>query len=369
MTETTLIPESQRLVGTLNFDFADVYELALRRCGTKSARFVEVGGRETDSTEYLRRRIGETGVRARLESVHGLGDQWRRGAERFADESLDFVFIDFDGDMGAFRLSLGEWWRKVRPGGILSGHGYIHVADVAVAIDAFVASRQLRSAFRTSNDSWIIYKSLRIDAGYCINLLRRADRRTSAANQFDAAMLTPPIAFVAAVDGKDLFHLPVLSDGQAGCSASHLQLLRAAALKGLRHVLIFEDDVGLVGDFMSCFQRALSRCPATYDLLYIGGCSHPDWGTYIYPFDDLLARAGRIYGTHAYVVNLDIYPQIESGLRDLNKVVDQWYANELQPRSNCYVCIPNLAYQQAGRSDISDGYTAGTREYTEYPWR
>ena len=350
--------------------FSDAHELALRRCGSKPARFVEVYAHEGDPTHCLRRRIRETGVAATVQPVHvGPGGARLDTAARISNESLDFVFINVGRDFLSVRNAIREWWPKLRPGGLFAGSGYGHSTEIAAAVDGFVTIHQLARAFRTSDTTWMIYKSLRIDAAYCISLRHRTDRRASATGQFRAAGMQPPVWFFDAVDGKQLRHPGVVSDGQAGCAASHLQLLQAAALRGHRHVLIFEDDVELVDGFMSRFDSALARCPASYDLLYIGACCHPHWGTYLYPFDDLLARAGRVYGAHAYVVNVDTLPEIDTGLRELEVVNDQWYANVLQPRSNCYVCVPYLAHQQPGYSDISNGYNNERHYWSHYVWR
>lgn len=40
------------------------------------------------------------------------------------DQSLDFVFIDADHSYGAVRNDVREWTKKVREGGIVSGHDY-----------------------------------------------------------------------------------------------------------------------------------------------------------------------------------------------------------------------------------------------------
>ena len=42
----------------------------------------------------------------------------------FADESLDFVFIDADHRFQAVTNDIAEWSKKVRVGGIISGHDY-----------------------------------------------------------------------------------------------------------------------------------------------------------------------------------------------------------------------------------------------------
>jgi len=44
----------------------------------------------------------------------------------FEDNSLDFVYIDANHDFLNFTMDLEGWMRKVRPGGIISGHDYAY---------------------------------------------------------------------------------------------------------------------------------------------------------------------------------------------------------------------------------------------------
>ena len=67
-------------------------------------------------------------------------------ASRFADGSLDFVFIDGDHFYESVRADLQAWWPKVRPGGLLTGHDYGIFLDttgewgVRRAVDEFAAA-------------------------------------------------------------------------------------------------------------------------------------------------------------------------------------------------------------------------------------
>lgn len=44
----------------------------------------------------------------------------------FADESLDFVYIDANHDYEHTKVDIREWSKKVKKGGIVSGHDYIN---------------------------------------------------------------------------------------------------------------------------------------------------------------------------------------------------------------------------------------------------
>ena len=45
-------------------------------------------------------------------------------AQRFADESVDAVFVDADHRYAAVVADIGAWWPKIREGGWMLGHDY-----------------------------------------------------------------------------------------------------------------------------------------------------------------------------------------------------------------------------------------------------
>jgi hypothetical protein len=50
-----------------------------------------------------------------------------KAAGKFPDESLDFVYIDGNHDFVNVTNDIYTWSKKVRPGGIISGHDYIYL--------------------------------------------------------------------------------------------------------------------------------------------------------------------------------------------------------------------------------------------------
>ena len=58
----------------------------------------------------------------------------------FEDESLDFVYIDGDHSYQAVKDDLREWSKKVRKGGIISGHDY-QWCGVKPAVDEHMEGR------------------------------------------------------------------------------------------------------------------------------------------------------------------------------------------------------------------------------------
>lgn len=70
--------------------------------------------------------------------------------EDFADESLDFVYIDGNHEFRYIAEDLVEWTKKVRTGGIISGHDYFYTQSskywhVAYVLNAFVSAYNIHN--------------------------------------------------------------------------------------------------------------------------------------------------------------------------------------------------------------------------------
>ena len=60
-------------------------------------------------------------------------------AQRFSDESLDFVYLDGAHEYAAIKEDLKAWFPKVKVGGILAGHDYSSVFGVPLAVHEVLA--------------------------------------------------------------------------------------------------------------------------------------------------------------------------------------------------------------------------------------
>ncbi|MBI2405518.1 class I SAM-dependent methyltransferase [Candidatus Microgenomates bacterium] len=86
-------------------------------------------------------------------------------ARDFADNSLDFVFIDGAHDFKNVACDICDWSKKVKPGGIVFGHDYKyhqtyiqktprhyarlrHAIEVKVVVDAYCFARSIRPWFQ-----------------------------------------------------------------------------------------------------------------------------------------------------------------------------------------------------------------------------
>ena len=121
-----------------------------------------------------------------------------------------------------------------------------------------------------------------IDEVVCINLSTRPDRRAKVLQNF-------PFQF-------RFFSATPHSDPKTGCTQSHLDCIRYAKQKGMKNILVIEDDIRIASEL------CIPSLPTAYDMLYLGGiCIQMD-----YHLNDDWVKGGFVC-MHAYVVNERFY--------------------------------------------------------------
>lgn len=155
------------------FDFQDIYEQAVQEAHDGS-RFVEVGSWLGRPAAFMAVEIANSGKKIDFYTVATDGASVReafdsnmeRGgvggvvtpieapsvdaAAKFADGSLDFVFIDAPRDFVNVFADVRAWYPKVKPGGVIAGHDIgppTEGAQPSEALRSWVA-RELNSAMR-----------------------------------------------------------------------------------------------------------------------------------------------------------------------------------------------------------------------------
>jgi len=78
----------------------------------------------------------------------------------FNDESLDFVYIDGNHAYQYVLDDIRGWSKKVKVGGIVSGHDYspYHFKNVVKAVDQYIKENNIRVWYRTKNSNWFFVK-------------------------------------------------------------------------------------------------------------------------------------------------------------------------------------------------------------------
>jgi hypothetical protein len=156
------------------FDYERLYDEAAARAADGSV-LVELGSYRGRSVAYLARALERRGVGSQLWAVDTWQDApdafevWQANmvragvaelvqplrmdsaaaATRFADGSVDFVFVDADHNEAAVRADIASWLPKIRPGGVMAGHDY-DLAGVRRAVAALLPRH------RTWERCWIV---------------------------------------------------------------------------------------------------------------------------------------------------------------------------------------------------------------------
>jgi len=103
-------------------------------------------------------------VLSQYKGVHFIKKESMEALADIPDNSLDFVYIDAMHDYCSVTLDLIGWYKKVRPGGIISGHDYIHLHGCGVipAVNGFVQGMNITNWYLTQDytpaPSWFFVK-------------------------------------------------------------------------------------------------------------------------------------------------------------------------------------------------------------------
>lgn len=133
-----------------------------------------------EDQEFMNKSFLETQERLKDYNCRFIRKTSAEAVDDFLDNSLDFVFIDGNHSFEYVIEDIAKWSRKVRPGGIISGHDYwrsidrkdptydvlsqterIRLCQVKDAVDAWTFSNDIKPWFITKGDkcpSWFWVK-------------------------------------------------------------------------------------------------------------------------------------------------------------------------------------------------------------------
>lgn len=186
---------------------------------------------------------------------------------------------------------------------------------------------------------------------YCVNLDRRPDRWEQVKSEIDKHGLI--VERFSAVDGNpnNIEKEPGILDGEIGCTLSHYNIILDAKKRGFDKILVLEDDVVFVDDLNAKFEEFIKQLPEDWDMVYFGGNHQLP----ITPVNNNIFKITKTWTTHAYAIKSNLFDVVAELHRQCKKQVDVYYA-EIQPKYNCYVFKPHLAWQRDGFSDIRNSH-------------
>lgn len=133
--------------------------LAYKGAG-RSARNQEEQDAVYEEAKNILAQYGRLSVIVRKTSTDAL--------QNFRNESLDFIYIDGNHIFPYAAMDIYEWSKKVRRGGVVSGHDYFNtpphatnvMCHVKAAVDAYVALQGIDNwwVIGNKNPSWLWFK-------------------------------------------------------------------------------------------------------------------------------------------------------------------------------------------------------------------
>jgi hypothetical protein len=195
------------------------------------------------------------------------------------------------------------------------------------------------------------------DRVYLINLKKRPERLQSAA--MECRKIGLPFEVAEAWDGKanNIEVRPYYgwdprywNQGAAGLVVTTYHIIDDAIKNKYRRILILEDDVEFSPEINQMADSHFGDIPEDWHMIQFGSqhCIRPEM---ISPH---IARIRYAFCLHCYGVNSSIFEYYKHILEKVEKQLDLYTAEDIQPLGKCYSFEPNLAFQKPSFSDIAE---------------
>lgn len=201
---------------------------------------------------------------------------------------------------------------------------------------------------------------------YCINLAAREDRLQRVQEEFGDKGLSKFFNRFKAINLRryevaskyDRAIGPYHVVPNAGCLASHRAIIKEANEKGLRSVLVFEDDVQFTDDLSELTPSIEDLNKQNWGLFYLGATIEEKMTA----VTERLFQTSAAKATHAIAYNHTVYgdmlrliPEEPEELLQFTveyTAVDNFLIKEIQSKHNTFICNPMVAVQGRSFSDI-----------------
>jgi GR25 family glycosyltransferase involved in LPS biosynthesis len=188
------------------------------------------------------------------------------------------------------------------------------------------------------------------DEIYCINLDHRTDRWEKAQKEFYRVGVLQKVKRFSAIQEKD---------GRLGVIKSNLAIIKIAKEKGLKNVLVFEDDVHFIQENnpIETLEKSISQIGnLDWWLFYLGANTHEPLQLITKSRPNLLILKNA-FACHALCYKnktFDFFIRKYEGLEkvEFTDILDVFMAQYFQRKNLCLVVNPIIATQSASFSDI-----------------
>jgi len=189
---------------------------------------------------------------------------------------------------------------------------------------------------------------------YCLNLDRREDKWKIVKEKFDTLGIN--VCRFSAVDGNHinediLKKHPKLNKYEVGCMLSHYNIVMDAKKNAYKRILIFEDDVLFVDDFLNKFTKKVAKIP-NWKIFYLGATQWT-WGDV--KFIEDFYYANKTDGTFAYAIDEIMYDELIQTEEIVNRPIDnKLFDIQKKYDGECFVSFPNLVIADVSDSEIRE---------------
>jgi GR25 family glycosyltransferase involved in LPS biosynthesis len=193
-----------------------------------------------------------------------------------------------------------------------------------------------------------------VDEVYCINLIRREDRKKHILDQFKKIGLGS-FKIIKGIDGQKLKITETEKrKAEIGCLRSHISVIQDAINRGYNKIAIFEDDVIFCDDFEKRFEYYSNYVPDNWDIMYLGSDIPPLLRPVAY-VKNMIFRVWRSTGCYAMILNNKngLFQKIIDESKTEKRPIDIYIEN-LFPKINAYTFLPSFVKLLETKSDISD---------------
>lgn len=236
---------------------------------------------------------------------------------------------------------------------------FILVLSILVAMIIYKNLTTIKEKFETVTNLHTKMEQLDVDAVLYINLDSRTDRNEEILTELrQINMNMEKVHRVSAVRRKW---------GALGCSLSHTACLKYIIEKGLKRVLVLEDDAGFESKDVERWNAGVIDINAKmksedYDVIFLGGFVRDPLGPLKTDLPTIF-QTKNTSCTHAYIIKGEYAPKllehtdasIQMLMKDPPNVKQYHLDNAWSPLMNqnrWFISIPTLAYQRESFSDI-----------------
>ena len=162
---------------------------------------------------------------------------------------------------------------------------------------------------------------------------------------------------------KKLGRKLIVSEGAMGYLYSMLNIFKNAIINNYQYIMICDDDIGVINDFVFKFNNLLINLPKFRFLML--GSSQWDWNNIKYQNDYYLPNFSS-NGSFCNIYHRTTFDKIHNYILKFDAPFDDNPMKSIFIDNNCYVAKPNLVIAQLETSCIRKQNTS--RTYDRFKW-